>query len=299
MHRTCLASPCACHAPGGQLSLAPVASRNDPADTATGVRVLQPTPVRATSFAERLRTEGGRRTLGISLALLIEALLLLALLSLGAVDEPTEKRERETAVSLTPEPSPKEEPEPSSAEREEPSEVPPEPERPVREEVPPAPLAEPRPEPPPPPPIILKPQVPPPPAPAPPQPAAPAPAPKRVYGPPDKRGPAMRDTERVGTAPNGEPLYAAAWYREPRDDQLRDYLSTATGPGWGLIACRTAPGYRVEDCVAIDEYPTGSQINRAILAAAWEFRVRPPRLGGRPLVGSWVRIRIDYVINRR
>jgi protein TonB len=109
----------------------------------------------------------------------------------------------------------------------------------------------------------------------------------------------LRDSERVGTAPNGEPLYAAAWYREPRDDQLRAYLSTATGPGWGLIACRTAPDYRVEDCVPLEEYPHGSQINRAILAAAWEFKVRPPRLGGRALVGSWVRIRIDYDIKRR
>ena len=103
----------------------------------------------------------------------------------------------------------------------------------------------------------------------------------------------------MGTAPNGEPLYAAAWYREPRDDELRGYLSTASGPGWGLIACRTAPDFRVEDCVGLDEYPNGSQITRAVLAAAWAFRVRPPRLGGRPLVGAWVRIRIDYGRGRR
>jgi protein TonB len=79
---------------------------------------------------------------------------------------------------------------------------------------------------------------------------------------------------------------------------LRAYLSTARGPGSGLIACRTAPHYRVEDCVALGEYPEGSQISRSVLAAAWEFRVRPPRLGGRPLIGSWVRIRIDYDLVR-
>jgi len=118
-------------------------------------------------------------------------------------------------------------------------------------------------------------------------------------GPPDT-GTAVRDTPRVGgSGPNGEPLYAAAWYREPYDDELRGYLSTATGPGWGLIACRTAPDYRVEDCVKIDEYPTGSNIARAVLAAAWQFRVRPPRVGGQAKIGEWVGIRIDYDYRRK
>jgi len=114
-------------------------------------------------------------------------------------------------------------------------------------------------------------------------------------GPPDTGLAAASDTPRVGgSGPNGEPLYAAAWYREPYRDELLGYLSTATGPGWGLIACRTAPDYRVEDCVKIDEYPTGSNIARAALAAAWQFQVRPPRVGGKPKIGEWVRIRIDY-----
>ena len=106
------------------------------------------------------------------------------------------------------------------------------------------------------------------------------------------------DSERVGT-PNGEPLYAAEWHRHPDRRMLGDYLSTARGPGWGLIACRTAPEYRAEDCVPLAEYLEGSQINRSVLAAAWEFRVRPPRRGGMPLVGSWVRIRIDYDLGGR
>lgn len=113
-----------------------------------------------------------------------------------------------------------------------------------------------------------------------------------MIGPPNTGSSA--DTPRVGTAPNGEPLYAASWYREPRPGELRGYLSTASGPGWGLIACRTVPDFRVEDCVALDEYPRGSNINRAVLAAAWQFRVRPPRLGGEYQVGTWVRIRIEY-----
>jgi periplasmic protein TonB len=123
-----------------------------------------------------------------------------------------------------------------------------------------------------------------------------APAPGRMMGPPDTGVPG--DSKRVGTAPNGEPLYAAAWYREPSDDELRGYLSTASGPGWALIACRTVPDFRVEDCVGLDEYPDRSQMLRAVLAAAWQFRVRPPRKGGVSQVGAWVRIRIDYLERR-
>ena len=233
---------------------------------------------------------------------------MLLLLSLGAEKQPGKKEKGITVIDLAASEVSEEAPEPRSSEREAQAEERLEPQPPATEESTPARPAEPLL----PKPIELK-ALPAPPAvpraeERPPTPdiprnvAPPAPAPSRrpVYGPPDIGGSsASRDTERVGTAPNGEPLYAAAWYREPRPDQLRGYLSTANGPGWGLIACRTAPDYRVEDCVGLDEYPQGSQINRAVLAAAWEFKVRPPRLGGRSLVGAWVRIRIDYGIERR
>ena len=107
------------------------------------------------------------------------------------------------------------------------------------------------------------------------------------------------DTKSVGTAPNGQPLYAAAWYHEPTQSELAGYLSTAEGPGWAMIACRTVPDFRVEDCIGLDEYPNGSHIERAMLAAAWQLQVRPPRLGGVSKYGEWVRIRIDYGIKRR
>lgn len=239
----------------------------------------------------------GRRALGLFLALLVQVLLLLVLLSLGSAIRFGAEDGRSPITSFfveevseeaaVPRPEPEQRPEaPPETQRPEPEEVrPPQPAAQVTEPVPPA--------------IVPVPWALPPAAAIPRSPTPPAASSRPVYGPPDRRSAASVDTERVGTAPNGEPLYAAAWYREPDETAMRAYLSGSFGPGWGLIACRTAPDYRVEDCVALDEYPNGSQINRAMLAAAWEFRVRPPRRGGQTMVGAWVRIRFDYGLVRR
>ena len=110
------------------------------------------------------------------------------------------------------------------------------------------------------------------------------------------RGRGAGDSQRVGTAPNGEPLYAAAWYREPTDTDLATYLPTRMpeGGGWGMVACKTAERYRVTDCVELGNSPPGSRLAGAVRQAAWQFLVRPPRIGGKPMIGEWVRIRITY-----
>jgi hypothetical protein len=102
------------------------------------------------------------------------------------------------------------------------------------------------------------------------------------------------DSEVVGHGPNGELLYAAQWARRPTDAELGGYFPANAPDGWGLIACRTIPGDRVEDCIELDQEPHGSHLASAARQAAWQFRIRPPRKNGRSLVGSWVSIRIDY-----
>ena len=102
------------------------------------------------------------------------------------------------------------------------------------------------------------------------------------------------DSARVGTAPNGEPLYAAEWYREPTSTELAAYMPRSIpsgGEAWGLIACKTAERYRVTDCVELGSSP-GSRLAGAARQAAWQFLVRPPRIGGRPMIGTWVRIKL-------
>ena len=107
------------------------------------------------------------------------------------------------------------------------------------------------------------------------------------------------DSEVVGVAPDGSKLYAAEWQREPTDAELAFYIRGKGRPGaFGLIACRTAPRFRVEDCKAIGETP-GSGLGYAIQEAAWQFRVKPPRINGEYQVGTWVSIRIDLTSSGR
>ncbi len=244
-----------------------------------------------------------QRWISLAIALGIEALIVLLLFTLGArIAGDEDGRETVTpfaasdfAPSAEPEPEQPPEAPPESA-------TPPEPATPAPDQPQPLPQPEPiRP----PPPLVSNPT----PAPSPQPPARPAPRPSpsiaakinpnRNYGPADTGPPqTSTDSQRVGTAPNGEPLYAARWYREPTRQELAGYLSTATGPGSALIACKTVQGYYVEDCELLGESPQGSQIGRAVMAAAWQFRVRPARIGGREQFGSWVRIRIDYTQSR-
>lgn len=102
------------------------------------------------------------------------------------------------------------------------------------------------------------------------------------------------DSAVVGKGPRGETLYAAEWLREPTDQEIGFYLGSNTMPGYGLIMCKTYPQYRVDDCVALGSVPASARLDRKLLEAAWQFKVRPPRKNGQAMVGEWVRIRITW-----
>lgn len=252
-----------------------------------------------------IRNASQRRKLAsLAIALALEGLILLVLLTLGAsiagVEDGKEKITTMKSIEFAAPPKPEEQEPAEASAAQTPQETEPVPQTP--QPMRPSPLA-------------LNPQpAPDPPPPAKPEPLQPDPKPQpsprpkigaRInpnagYGPVDTGNPRTAgDSERVGTAPNGEPLYAARWYREPTDQELSGYLSTANGPGYALIACRTVADYYVENCVLLGESPQGSQIGRAVMAAAWQFRVRPARIGGREQFGSWVRIRITYSISQK
>lgn len=251
---------------------------------------MDETSPRAFSLPELLQTEFGRRVTALVVALAIELLLLLALLSLSQSGTPppeTLLTEVDLSAQNYSEPAP-EQPEPEPEQ--------PRPDAPTTPQLAETPTLLPAPAP-----ATV---IPLPTAPRVPEPDA-SPLPSRPgvrmgppQGPPNRRSSSSSsgDSQRVGTAPNGEPLYAARWYREP-GAEFFGFLSTAS-EGSGLMACRTVPNFYVTDCVPLGDTP-GSMLNRSMLAGSGQLRVRPAQVGGRLLVGSWVRIRITYTVRHQ
>jgi protein TonB len=105
------------------------------------------------------------------------------------------------------------------------------------------------------------------------------------------------DDNGAGGGQQGDRLYKADWYPRPPTQAEMDFYTrhTAHIEGWGEIACRTVPRWGVEDCRALGETP-GSGFARAMVDASWQFHVMPPRVNGKAMVGTWVRIHFDFTI---
>jgi len=103
------------------------------------------------------------------------------------------------------------------------------------------------------------------------------------------------DSDRpIAYGAQGQPLYAAQWYREPTHAELNYYLKNVrAGSGYGEIYCQTVARYHVDHCEELGETP-GTGFAHAVRDAAWQFLVLPARIGGRLQVGTWVVIRITY-----
>ena len=100
-----------------------------------------------------------------------------------------------------------------------------------------------------------------------------------------------------GLGPGGAQLYPVAWLREPYDSELSPYLAAVKRipPGASAdIACRMVENNRVENCQIIGENPRGTGLAKALRLAAWQFLVKPPRIDNEPQLGVWVRIRFDF-----
>ncbi len=100
-----------------------------------------------------------------------------------------------------------------------------------------------------------------------------------------------------GAGPGGAQLFPVAWYREPTDAELSPYLAAVKRipPGASAdIACRMIDHYHVENCQILNESPRGTGLAKALRLAAWQFLVRPPRVDNKPQLGVWVRIHFDF-----
>jgi len=224
------------------------------------------------------RAPFSRRAIGFALALGINILLLLLLLSLGVGRTPPPKGTPTLVVDLIPEAHNAAPPAPSTARPTPPA---------AQTEAPPVALPKP--------PVVLpaKPTITPPPSELLELSKADMAASDIAHLPSGGDG-SPGDSQEVGKGPNGQTLYAAEWARHPTNAELGGYLPHDAPDGYGLVACKTIPDDRVDDCIELDQQPLGSHLASAVRQAAWQFRVRPPRKNGKELVGSWVQIRIDY-----
>jgi protein TonB len=96
-----------------------------------------------------------------------------------------------------------------------------------------------------------------------------------------------------GEGAGGSSFYNVEWYHKPPHSVFDNYMRPGQSTGrLAEIECRMIENYHVEDCHELREEPRGTGMARVMREAAWQFLVRPPRLNGKPLLGT--RVRITY-----
>lgn len=109
----------------------------------------------------------------------------------------------------------------------------------------------------------------------------------------------MADAAPIGRGPGNAAVYAGDWVRRPTAAEMDPYLSKRARTGIGVILCRTAPRNRVDDCREVGETPPGTGLAGTARQAAFQFLIRPPSIGGKPIIGAWVQITYDFTLIER
>lgn len=96
-----------------------------------------------------------------------------------------------------------------------------------------------------------------------------------------------------GEGPGGVQL--AQWYRLPTHAELLPYLPEKQPKSWWvLMACKPVDHYHVENCQVLKESSPQFGLGRAMRLAAWQFLIIPERVNGEVMAGSMVSILIDH-----
>ena len=117
----------------------------------------------------------------------------------------------------------------------------------------------------------------------------------KMHGDPSN---AKTKTYGPGEGSGGQDLEEADWYpRPPIPAELSPYLKGKDIPSgsWATISCKLIADYHVENCRSLGESPVGSGLARALRLAAWQFRVRS-RAGKRLIIGDQVAIHFSWTV---
>lgn len=112
------------------------------------------------------------------------------------------------------------------------------------------------------------------------------------------RGPGSGGTAR-GIGPGEGMIFARPeWIQMPSEAQMRPYFPLRAVydrvDGAASLACQVDRHNRARNCRVLSESPAGFGFGVAAVRMSRLFRIRPPRVNGRPAQGAWVRIPIDF-----